>query len=142
MSLPPRGSSVGHHKTLERADSSHRPPPSPLPCSNQNISSAESEHVQTRLNPDNFLSYLEGINLTASDLNLNLNSSSPTSSTPNVALAFSGGGYRAMISGGGQLWGTDARNDEAKTAGVAVGGVASYFAGLRSVFLGASRPRQ
>lgn len=35
-----------------------------------------------------------------------------------------------MISGGGQLWGTDARNTEATAAGTAVLGVSSYFAGL------------
>lgn len=74
------------------------------------MSSAESTHVNTRLNPDNFLTYLSGLNLTASDLNLVLNSSSPESDTPNVAMAFSGGGYRAMLSGGGGLYGTDFRN--------------------------------
>lgn len=39
-----------------------------------------------------------------------------------------------MISGGGQLWGTDSRNEEAVAAGTGgIGAITSYFAGLRSV---------
>ncbi|CDZ98760.1 phospholipase b [Phaffia rhodozyma] len=95
------------------------------------ISDVESEHIQTRLQPDRFLNYLASINITASDLNLNLTTSSNTSASPNVALAYSGGGYRAMINGAGGLWGTDSRHTEAVDAGTGqIGQVASYMAGL------------
>ncbi|KAL7409350.1 lysophospholipase catalytic domain-containing protein [Mrakia frigida] len=97
----------------------------------ENISTVENDHIQTRLNPDRFLNYLSGLNISPSTLNLNLNSSSPTSSSPNVGLAFSGGGYRAQISGGGGLWGTDFRNEEAVAAGTGgIGQVATYMTGL------------
>jgi hypothetical protein len=106
-----------------------RPPP--LSYFSQGLSTVESDHVNKRLNPAKFISYLESINLTASALNLDLTASSSTNSTPNVALAFSGGGYRAMISGGGGLTATDGRASEAVAAGTGrIGGIASYIAGL------------
>jgi hypothetical protein len=79
---------------------------SPLPDSYslpRSLNEAEKAHIQTRLNPNRFLTYLASIGVEPSALNLNLNSSSSTNSTPNVGAAWSGGGYRAMVNGGGNL---------------------------------------
>jgi lysophospholipase len=92
------------------------------------ISYDESTWVESRLDPDRFFSYLSSINLTSANVHLNLSS---TADSPVIGLAFSGGGYRAMVSGGGQLWATDPRNVEAVEAGI--GGllnVTTYVAGL------------
>lgn len=58
----------------------------------QGLSSVEQEHVDARLGPSRFLQFLSANNISASTLNLSLNSSSSTNSTPHVAVAFSGGG--------------------------------------------------
>lgn len=111
--------------------SSHRAHHPAVPFLIQGISSIESDHVKTRRQPSRFINYLQSINLTASDLNLNLTTDSSTESSPNIGLAFSGGGYRAMISGGGGLTATDGRSTESSYAGTAgIGDIVSYMAGL------------
>jgi lysophospholipase len=132
---------------------------SPLPDSYslpRSLNEAEKAHIQTRLNPNRFLTYLASIGVEPSALNLNLNSSSSTNSTPNVGAAWSGGGYRAMVNGGGNLsvaqrllvsekasltrdflaflcrsYGLDSRNSEAVDAGTGeIGQLLSYVTGL------------
>lgn len=108
----------------------------------------EQVWVSNRLASAPFAAYLASINLTATDLNLPpLNDSasstvdgftsddgsspSNTSSTaPVIGLAFSGGGLRALVSGGGQLYGLDPRNVEAQAAGTAFLPAVAYIAGL------------
>ena len=60
------------------------------------------------------------------------NHASNVSMLPNVALAFSGGGYRALLSGGGALKAFDSRTTNATGAGQ-LGGLlqsTTYVAGL------------
>lgn len=107
------------------------------------INEDERAWVAARLASDPFGAYLSSINLTVADLNLPaLNdsasstasngsfSSNQTSAAPVIGLAFSGGGLRAQVSGGGQLYGLDPRNAEARAAGTAFLPAVAYIAGL------------
>uniref|UniRef100_A0A060TBV8 Lysophospholipase n=1 Tax=Blastobotrys adeninivorans TaxID=409370 RepID=A0A060TBV8_BLAAD len=73
--------------------------------------------------------FLKRANMTDFDMNSFFsNSSNPV----NIALAFSGGGYRAMLSGAGMLAGTDKRTTNATNAGH-LGGLlqsSTYLVGL------------
>ncbi|KAH9963851.1 phospholipase B [Russula dissimulans] len=96
---------------------------------NQTLHPREEEYVDTRLAtviPDEWQNWIGD----GSAIGYNL-SSFNSSSFPKIAIAVSGGGYRAAQFGAGVLSALDARNESAKTAGT--GGllqVTSYLSGL------------
>lgn len=95
------------------------------------ISNEEAEYISNRqVNTNkNLIDYLlNTANLSDFNAELFVNNA-PKNIT--IGLAFSGGGYRAMLNGAGQLLGLDDRFDEAKSSGL--GGIlqsATYLVGL------------
>ncbi|KAG5363329.1 Lysophospholipase 2 [Yarrowia sp. B02] len=73
------------------------------------ISSDEANYVSSKQSGSNsaFSDYLRNVNIPGLSPN----------QTANIALAFSGGGYRAMLSGAGQFSALDSRNEIANTMG-------------------------
>lgn len=137
--LPPRrtvlrltastGSALPRSVSLARTSSSTA---SLIVSLSQGLSDVEAAHVQSRLNPDRFLAWLSSAGVSPSTLNLNLDSSSATSAVPHIAEIYSGGGYRAMISGSGGYKATSSFSSEAVSAGVAgIHNATIYAAGLR-----------
>lgn len=90
------------------------------------ISENEREWIESRHDKTNaaILHYLENAGLEDFDLSL----ISDSNLSINIALAFSGGGYRAMLSGAGQLAALDNRSSNALLGGVLQS--SSYIAGL------------
>lgn len=87
----------------------------------------EFAHVQSRLSKEKFEAFLDAAGIPASTLNVGLDTN-----VPNVAFAFSGGGYRAMVSGAGQFHAMTPESSEAVTAKTApIAGLTTYMAGLR-----------
>ncbi|KAI5781958.1 lysophospholipase [Geopyxis carbonaria] len=104
-------------------------PSKPLLRTARNVSSGETAFLKARhVKTDAALSkFLKRAKLNNFDVDGFLDGYSP-----NVALAFSGGGYRAMLNGGGQLKGLDARTAGSEEAGH-MGGLlqsSTYIAGL------------
>ena len=77
---------------------------------------------------------LSGMNITGFDANTYIdNHSSNTSMLPNIAIAVSGGGYRALLNGAGALAAFDDRTAHNSTAAASLSGLlqsATYLAGL------------
>lgn len=73
------------------------------------ISSGEASYIAAKQSISDFAlqSYLSHVNIPGLDVN----------QTANIGLAFSGGGYRAMLSGAGQFSALDSRNEIANTMG-------------------------
>lgn len=104
-----------------------------------NISSKEVEWMSSRDNitNENLRWFLELANMTDFDTGSYLDqlstlskSNTSVNANPRIALAFSGGGYRAMINAAGQISGLDNRTDGALDHGLPILQSASYVAGL------------
>lgn len=104
-----------------------------------NISSDEGDWMKSRDNitNENLRWFLKLANMTDFDTESYLDKLSTLSKTntsvnanPRIALAFSGGGYRAMINAAGQISGLDNRTDGAFDHGLPILQAASYVAGL------------
>lgn len=96
----------------------------------QNLSDHEIDWLEERhkITTENLQSFLEGADLQDFDAALFL---SNTSKPITIGIAFSGGGYRAMLSGAGQIAALDNRTTDAATKGL--GGLlqsATYLTGL------------
>lgn len=105
------------------------------------IHPAERAFVDARLADAPFAAYLASISLSPADLNLLSSANysangtvyanaSSSATEPIIALAFSGGGVRALLSGAGQLAALSPANPEARAAGTAFGPAVAYVAGL------------
>ena len=106
-------------------------PSGPFLRSAQKISDGEASFVKARHKNTNAAleDFMVRANMTDFDIKNFLNDYSPT-----IGLAFSGGGYRAMLSGGGAVKAMDARTPGATDRGKGqIGGLlqsATYMAGL------------
>lgn len=95
------------------------------------ISSDEKSWLKGRneVTDENLIEFLENANMTDFDASDFINNKANRSLT--IGLAFSGGGYRAMLAGAGQLAALDSRTDNATNAGL--GGLlqsSTYLVGL------------
>ncbi|KAK6460816.1 lysophospholipase [Scheffersomyces coipomensis] len=91
------------------------------------LSSSESSWVQSRKEITNaaLSTFLTNANLTDFDVDSFLSSNSPT-----IGLAFSGGGYRAMLTGAGELAALDSRTNSANSGLKGLLQSSTYLAGL------------
>ncbi|TGZ77482.1 lysophospholipase [Ascodesmis nigricans] len=105
-------------------------PDVPLLRSAKNISDGEQEFVKKRHEQTNkaLSQLLKRVGMTDFDVDSFLSSYSPT-----VGIAFSGGGYRAMLSGAGAIKAIDSRESGTTDGPGTLGGLlqgSTYFAGL------------
>lgn len=96
------------------------------------INDDERDYVQKRHEKtnDSLKSFLKRANMSDFDVDLFIDDNSEDHNI-SIGIAFSGGGYRAMLNGAGQMLGLDGRFDDANDNGL--GGLlqsASYLAGL------------
>ncbi|KAK5113358.1 hypothetical protein LTR62_003457 [Meristemomyces frigidus] len=111
------------------------PSSKPTVRSADSLSSNEQEWLPTRRNAtlDPLKTLLGRMNITGLDTTSYINShSSNASALPNIGIAMSGGGYRAMLNGAGILEAFDDRTPNATSAGQ-LGGLlqsATYLSGL------------
>jgi len=111
------------------------PSSAPSIRSAENLSSNETEWLKTRRSAtiDPMRDLLGRMNITGLDTNQYIdNHRDNTSSLPNIGIAVSGGGYRAMLNGAGLIQAFDSRSNNATSPGQ-LGGLlqsATYLAGL------------
>jgi len=100
------------------------------------LSQDETEWLNTRrgVTIPAMRSLFQQLNITGLDTNAYFdNHMSNTSNLPNIGLAVSGGGYRALLNGAGAIAAFDSRTNHNSTAAGALGGLlqsATYLAGL------------